>query len=574
MKAFLLVACALSFFWVAYRFYAGWISKVFNENDSTPTPSVRINDNRDYIPTNPLILFGHHFATIAGAGPIIGPTVAVVFGYMPVWLWVVFGTVFIGAVQDYTTLFVSIREKGRSMAEVAHGTLGRLGFFLFIFFTIIMLLLVTSAFLGLTTVSLTSLVPLDSLRISEGGILKTIIKDGQEMAKIGGIASTSVIVLTFISPLIGFMLYIKQISVKIIVPFAAVVGILSIGIGLMFPLTIDPKAWMIILTIYVILASGLPVWLILQPRDFMNSFLLYIGMAILLVGVVGGIFSGVQFNAPAFNIAGGESQLGLIWPFLFITVACGAISGFHSLATGGTTAKQLKLESHAKKIGYGGMILESILAVLVIITITCGLDFNTEFIPIVFDKIAPNPILAFSLAMGKMLNNALGVPVAVGTVTGILMVEGFVITTLDTAVRLNRYLFEELWAILLKNPPRILKSYIFNSVLAAGLMLALCYTNTFKYLWPIFGATNQLLAALALIVVAVWLGVRRKPSLFALIPAGFMMVTTIAALWNLLFNQYLPNEKYILSAAAILMMALSVGVIALGMKSIMKLRMA
>lgn len=572
MNIMLLLVLALPVFYLAYRFYGRFIASVFEEDDSNPTPAITMADGVDYVPTKLTVVFSHHFASIAGAGPIVGPTTAVIFGYIPVWLWVIIGTVFIGAVQDYTALFVSLRERGRSVAEVTDRTLGRFGFILFISFTIVMLLLVTSAFLGLTATALTSLVPLKEMNISEGQtILKTVTgPDGVIKAQIGGIASTSVIIMTICAPLIGFLLYKKQVKVNYASALALLVGIISIIIGVYNPLSLSPNIWMMILTVYVVLAAGIPVWMLLQPRDFTNSFLLYLGMAALFVGVIGGGFSGITMQAPAYNIAAGTKALGMIWPFLFITVACGAISGFHTLVAGGTISKQVSKESDARKIGYGGMLLESLLAVLVILAVAGGLNFDT-YTSIVYPTAkgaASNPILAFSLAMGTLLYNSLGIPISGGTVLGILMVEGFVITTLDTAVRLNRYLFEELWMTLMKKPPAILKSYIFNACLSAGLMFWLGYTNTFKLIWPIFGSANQLLAALALIAVSVWLAYRRKPNLFAIIPAVFMMVTTLDSLWQLLFVKYLPAKNYPLAVTAILLMLLSVGVIVLAVQKL------
>ena len=572
MNIGLLLIFSLPIYFLAYRFYGRFISRVFDENDKTPTPAIFMKDDVDYVPTKLGVVFSHHFASIAGAGPIIGPTVALIFGYMPVWLWVVFGTVYIGAVQDYTALFVSIREKGHSIAEVAGRTLGRFGFFLLISFTIIMLLYVTSAFLRLTVISLTSLVPLESMKVTPGEtILKTVIdSDGILKACIGGIASTSVIIMTLCAPLIGFLLYKKQRSVAMVGLFALIIGILSIIMGVIFPVSLNPQTWMILITFYVIIAAGIPVWVLLQPRDFTNSFLLYLGMCFLFFGVIAGSFLGVKLQAPAFNISNGENILGPIWPFLFITVACGAISGFHALVTGGTISKQISKESDAKKVGYGGMILESLLAVLVILTVSGGLDFatyNSIVNPLAKGAIG-NPILAFSLAMGTLLNKSLGLSVAGGTVLGILMIEGFIITTLDTAVRLNRYLFEELWLVLMSKPPKIFKSYIFNAFISAGLMLLLCYANTFKQIWPVFGSANQLLAALSMVIVSVWLAQRKKASFFTILPAIFMMATTLCALWQMLIKQYLPQNNYALSATAILLILLSVGVIFLSVNKL------
>jgi len=418
MNIGLLLIFSLPVYFLAYRFYGGFISRVFEANDKTPTPAIAMKDGVDYVPTKLAVVFSHHFASIAGAGPIIGPTVALIFGYAPIWLWVVLGTVFIGAVQDYTALFVSIREKGHSIAEIADRTLGRFGFFLLISFTIIMLIYVTSAFLWLTTISLTSLVPLESMKVAPGEtILKTLTdSDGIIKARIGGIASTSVIIMTLFAPLIGFFLYKKQRNVVLVGLFALIIGVFSIIIGVVFPVALNIHIWMVLLTFYVILATGVPVWILLQPRDFTNSLLLYLGICFLFSGIFVGGFLGVKLQAPAFNIANGTNILGPIWPFLFITVACGAISGFHTLVVGGTISKQISRESDAKRVGYGGMILESLLAVLVILTVAGGLDFATynNIINPAAKGAIGNPILAFSLAMGTLLNKSLGIPVAGG----------------------------------------------------------------------------------------------------------------------------------------------------------------
>lgn len=571
MEILSILSVSLLVFFLAYRFYAAYISKTLGLDNSKQTPAHIHNDGVDYVPTKIGVLFSHHFAAIAGAGPIVGPIIAMGFGYMPVWLWVLLGTVLIGAVQDYTTLFVSMREDGRSMADVAHRAMGKWGFLLFISFTIIMLLLVTSAFLKMTTVSLTSLVSLSDMRISPDetlSLLKTTTVNGIIKVQIGGIASTSVIIMTIFAPLIGWLYYKKHYSVTLVSILAFIVCAVSVLVGVHFPVILHQNIWMILLTIYVVIAAGIPVWIILQPRDMINSFLLYIGMVALLVGVVFGCFGNLSMQLPAWNIAQGTSQLGSIWPFLFITVACGAISGFHALVTGGTVAKQVRTEANTKPLGYGGMLLESILAVLVIVTVCAGLS-NATYSEIVFPTVKgveSNPILAFALAMGTMLNNALNLPVAIGTVMGILMVEGFVITTLDTAVRLNRYLFEELWRILMKHPPAILKSYLFNAILSAALMLLMASTNSFKLIWPIFGTANQLLAALSLIVVSVWLAARKKPNMFTLLPAVFMMCTTAYTLFFLLFTNYIPNCKIPLIIAASLLIVLSAGVIILSVR--------
>ncbi len=575
MNAAILMLVGAAFFCLAYRLYGRYISKVFDQDDNRPTPSCTMRDDCDYVPTKPIVLFGHHFSSIAGGGPIIGPTVAMMFGFLPVWLWAVVGSIFIGAVHDMTTLFASVREKGHSVAQIAKSTLGNTGFFLFISFTIVMLLLVTSAFLGLTATALTSLLPLDVLKLDPSQtVVKTLEAGGVVKAKIGGIASTSVIIITAFAPILGFLVYKKGINVYLASLIAIVVCIFSVLVGMEYPITISSNTWMIILCFYTLIAAGVPVWIILQPRDFTNSFLLYAGVAALFVASIAAGLKGVTFNAPVSDLAGGAAKLGPMWPFLFITVACGAISGFHCLVAGGTSSKQIAKESDIIKVGYGGMLLEGLLAIGVLVAVGCGIVFQ-DYVNIVFPTAAgakSNPILAFAAGAGGLLDKGLGLAPVYGTIFGILLVEGFVVTTLDTAVRLNRYLWEELWQAMFTNVPKVMKGYLFNSGLSVICMYLLAYNNAFLALWPAFGSANQLLASLALIAVSVWLVNKGKNAVFTVIPAIFMMITTLYSLVILLIEKYLPKGNYTLALFAVLLIVLSIGVIALSFKKWREIR--
>jgi carbon starvation protein len=274
------------------------------------------------------------------------------------------------------------------------------------------------------------------------------------------------------------------------------------------------------------------------------------------------------------NVTAGSAKLGPMWPFLFITVACGAISGFHCLVAGGTSSKQVSKESDVKKVAYGGMLLEGLLAIGVLVAVGCGIAF-TDFTNIVFPTVAgtkSNPILAFAAGAGGLLDKGLGIPPVYGTIFGILMVEGFVVTTLDTAVRLNRYLFEEMWAAIFKKVPAIMKSYLFNAFITVFLMFILGYYNAFLVIWPIFGSANQLLASLALIAVSVWLVKRGKNVWFTVLPAIFMMATTLYSLVVLLFTKYIPKNNIMLSVVDVLLVILSIGVIILAYKKWKELR--
>ncbi len=561
----LLISSALLF--LGYRIYSRYISKILGEDPSRVTPSVKYNDGQDYIPTRGSVVFAHHFASIAGAGPILGPTLAIMYGVVPVWVWVIIGGIFFGAVHDYTVLFVSIREKGKSIAEIARKSLGDSGFALMIVFTVLMVVLVTSSFLVASATSLTSLVSLEQLRLpADQKILHTVMVDGVSKGRIGGIASTSVIFITLFAPLIGFLCYKKNTSLKLIYPLAIAICVLSIVAGLKVPVSLNVNVWMIVLGIYTLFAAGIPVWLLLQPRDFINVFILYGGILLLICASIGAGLSGVQINAPVLNIADATMKIGLIWPFLFITVACGAISGFHALVAGGTVSKQVTNEKSARTIGFGGMLLESLLAVGVIIALSSGIPFS-DYKDIVFPQQGTsNPILAFSLAFSGLLYKGLHIPMFYGTVFGILMVEGFVATTLDTAVRINRYLFEELWNIIFKNPPKWLKSYVFNSLLSVALMLVFAFTNAFTVIWPVFGTANQLLAALTLVTLAVWLAANRKKNSFILFPAVFMIVTTLFSL-GFLLKKYFTGHNWLLLTVDVLMIALTLALIVVAVKS-------
>jgi carbon starvation protein len=604
MNILVYLLIAIVAYLLAIKVYARSIARWLGENPKIVTPAVQFNDGRDYVPTKRYVVFAHHFSAIAGAGPILGPTMAMLYGFVPAWLWVVLGAILFGAVHDFTTLFISMREGGKSMAEVARRTLGPAGFNLFIGFTIVMIVLVTSSFLSATAISLTSLWPIDKLGGAEAArILHTVevqvpvnpaapsgvVVEGHEipsaagqsgqpvetrtevLGKIGGIASTSVIIITLFSPLLGWLLYRRSIGQLPSYLLASVICIGSVIAGIYYPVMFSPTLWMVIISIYVLFASATPVWVILQPRDFINVQILYGGIILMAISVVVNGLHGAVITAPDWNLAEGTKNLGFIWPMMFITIACGAISGFHSLVAGGTTGKQLSNECDARKVGYNAMLLESALSVCVLLAIGASLSY-VDYKSIVWPTepgIKSNPILGFSLAAGHLFSNALGIPIALGTVFGILLVEGFVITTLDAAVRLNRYLFEELWTILFKNPPKLLRHYWINSLISVILMWVLAYSNAFSTLWPIFGAANQLLAALALLAVASWLLIRGRRYFYALIPALFMVVTTLASL-IILLRGYIAKGNYILIGADVLMLLLSVGVIILVAKTFFK----
>lgn len=554
---------AIVLFVLAYRFYARYLARKMGEKADRPTPAVDKNDGKDFVPTSVPVLFAHHYATIAGAGPIIGPTMGILYGVGPAWLWIVIGGIFFGAVHDFSALFASIREGGQSIAEIARKALGDFGFLLFIAFTGIMLILVTSAFLSLTAISLTSIWPIDKLGLEAGQtLLKVHLVDGRPMGVIGGIASTSVIIITACAPLLGLLIFKRRINTITSFALAIAVCVISVLVGFQWPVSMSSLTWMIIISIYVFIAAGLPVWTILQPRDFINVQILYFGLIVMTLSVIiAGSGGAGTIHMPTFNLAEGQTQMGPVWPILFIIIACGAISGFHALVAGGTTAKQLARESQAKVVGYGAMILESALAVLVILAIASSLKY-ADYMTITWPVAGTgNPILAYALAVGNLAHRALGIPVAFGAIIGILMVEGFVVTTLDSAVRLNRYIFEELWKRIFKNTPVLFSKFWFNSTLAVILMFILAVSNGYKLIWPVFGASNQLLAALSLLAVSAWLRLRGRANWFTLVPAVIMLATTIAALIYYLVEKYIPAGNIALIITDFILLILAFGVV-------------
>ncbi|OGL43550.1 MAG: hypothetical protein A2161_19340 [Candidatus Schekmanbacteria bacterium RBG_13_48_7] len=572
MNIIWLVLIPAPLFFLAYRYYSGYIARSFGEDSSRPTPSVELNDGRDFCPTNSGVVFSHHFASIAGAGPILGPTIAVIYGVFPVWLWLIAGVILIGATHDYTALFISMREKGQSIAQITHDTLGRTAYVIMIGFTIIMLILVTSAFLVASAKALTSLVSLVDMGLApDQTLLKTEISGDVVKGRIGGIASMSVIIITIFAPVLGYMYYRLKFSGWSITPLALGICIISILIGIEKPVILPPVLWMFLLSAYTLVAAGVPVWVLLQPRDFINVFILYGGILVLFLSIIFCGLTGTEIQLPAFSLQEGQHHLGFIWPVMFITVACGAISGFHSLVAGGTVSKQVTSETAARRIGYLGMLLESLFAICVVGALAAGLNAD-QYVKLVFPKTGGgNPILAFSLGMSHLLKQGLNIPLAYGTIFGILMVEGFVATTLDTGVRLNRYLFEELWKTSFKNPPVLLKKFWFNSTLAVVLMLIFGLSNAFNAIWPLFGTANQLLAAFTLIVAAAWMFIRKRKTWFLLIPAVFMTITTVVSLVNLA-AQYIKQGNLILGSADIVLILLTAGLILFSIKLYIHLR--
>lgn len=595
------------------RAYSGILARNFGETPGRPTPAVLRNDRRDYVPTPTPVVFGHHFASIAGAGPIIGPVLALCYGWGPAVVWVVLGGLFVGGVHDYIAAYMSVREGGQSMATIARRLLGRGPFLALMLFLVLMLGLVTAAFLNTSATALVSMLDMGRMRLAADQTLFRVVEvAGQQKVIIGGIASTSVIVITALAPLIGWMYLKKQVAVWKCSLVAIALCIVSIYLGLRMPIGFPETfavagfqvrgtdAWKLILGIYTLVAAGAPVWMFLQSRDFVNVHILYGGIAALFVTVlVAGLRAPAGVAAeplPVFDAQAGYAHLGFFWPALFITIACGAVSGFHSLCAGGTTSKQLTSEAATRHIGYWAMILESFLALGVIAVMMIGTN-RLNYLGDVFPAgKSENPVLGFAAATGAAGHLAFGLPVAAGALAAMIMLEGFVITTLDTAIRLNRYLIEEIWqelfgrfdvyagtraaywtrqdaaaasepapagsggmptSVKIPAPPSrqpiptsglfrwlllLLQRYWVNSALAVGLMIFLAMSGGILQLWKIFATSNQVLAAFVLSIGTVWLLRQGRRVRYLLVPGIFMLLTTTASL-ILLAVHYRPRRS-------------------------------
>lgn len=524
---------------VATRLYPRWIARVFSLNDLDTTPAEDFADGRDYVKSTTPVVFGHHFASIAGAGPIVGPIIALAYGWAWGLAWIVLGGIFFGAVHDMASMCVSLREGGKTIAEIARRTLGNFGYLLFVLFLLIVLSVINAIFLKLSASALSSAYPIADLQLPADQTLLRTFTDasGIVYGRIGGIATTSVILMTLFAPILGWLLTRRGLRVPYAYLLGAAVCVIGVVVGFSAPVSMPTNWWMIILAVYAFIACWVPVWLLLQPRDFMNVQLLYGGLILLIVGA---LVAGVQGETMQIGVStlgeAGPKKSGPLWPIMFITIACGAISGFHSLVATGTTIKQIPRQTDCRRIGYGAMILESFLALLVLVAVgsqLTSIEYSASM------SSAGGAIQTFAIGCGNLFAH-LGINKAIGSVLGILVIEGFLITTLDTALRLARYLCEELWSCLFRGaPPKVLRNPLVNTGVAVALMLLIAYSGeASRVLWPFFGAGNQLIGALTLTTVSLWLLKRRKPYLFTAIPAVFMVVTAVTALGYLVVGEF------------------------------------
>jgi carbon starvation protein len=521
MSALFLAIIAFVVFLGGYIFYGRVLSRLFDVDPQKKTPAHSLYDGRDYVPAKHwMILFGHHFASIAGAGPILGPVIAVViWGWGPAVLWILLGSIFVGGVHDFSSLMISIREKGKSVATVAEHVLSRRAKIFFSIFLWLTLMLVIAVFAA-----------------SAANTLST---------------TPQVVVPTFglivVASVIGVLTYRFNLNLIVSTGIGIVLLFGLIVTGYYVPISASFHFWLICLLGYAFIASVLPVNILLQPRDYMASFVLFFGLA---VGYLGLFIVNPLIKAPL--VIQWHGAQGDLWPMMFVIIACGAISGFHSLVAGGTTAKQLGNERDARKIGYGAMLAEGLLAILAVVAVSAGLYWRGGPSGLVYPDLmrGGNWIGTFGAGYGEITRPILG---AFGMLFGITMLKTFIMTTLDSATRITRYLSEELFGETFGF--RIFKNCYFNTsiVILIALWLSL---GSWQSIWPVFGAANQLVASLALFVVTAWLLSRNKRIRNALYPALFMLLTTVAALVYQLL-QFFDQGKFGLALVAILLLILS-----------------
>jgi len=489
----LLSSCLLCF--LAYRYYGKFLTDRCKLDDSKVTPATEKEDGVDYSPTRASVLFGHHFSSIAGAGPIVGPILAAMyFGWGPTWIWILVGAILVGGVHDFGSTLMSVRNGGRSIADTMRGLVGEGAGKLFMLFVVLALVYVIIVFLDLTA--------------------NTFAKQPAVATASGWFIVVAVI--------FGFLLRSNKFSLGQLALIFFPLTFVGLAVGHYFPMVeLDKSVWIWLTLGYCFIAAVLPVGLLLQPRDFLSAGFLY---AILGVGLIGMLLSGETIQMPAFS--GWESEkLGMLMPFLFITVACGACSGFHSIVSSGTTSKQIKKESDIRRISYGGMLVEGVLAVFAMGCVAVLTMSEREA--------GGTPVGIFATGASKFFA-AVGIPLQLGAEFAMLAISTFLLTTLDTCTRLTRFLIEELFSW------RSEASRYLGTALALSLPCILVFQQfpgadgtlqpAWKAIWPLFGATNQLLAALALLTFVVYLKASKVGYRFALLPALVMIVMPMTAL--------------------------------------------
>lgn len=498
-----------------YIFYGRWLARKWGVDNNRKTPAVEINDGLDYVPTKKQVVFGHQFASIAGAGPINGPIQAAVFGWVPVLLWCLLGGVFIGAVQDFSSMYASVRNKGRSIGIIIENYVGKTGKRLFLLFVYFFSILVVAAFSDIVAKSF----GIDASFTEQVNHANTQV------------AMTSTLFI-FVAVAFGFFIKYKQPGTALNTALSILLLVACVAIGCLFPvIQLSVNTWMILVFIYILIASVTPVWALLQPRDYLNSYLLIFMIAAAVVGI---FIDNPPMQLPAFT--GFTTSAGSLFPILFVTVACGAVSGFHSLVSSETASKQVEKESDMLPISYGAMLVESLLGVIALIAV--GSISVGGQIP------AGTPQVIFATAVSGFLSK-LHIPSDVSFTLISLAISAFALTSLDSVARVGRLSFQELFLDKEDEDPEKLpgwKKILTNKWVATIIVLIPSFALAkvgYQTIWALFGSANQLLSVLALAAVAVYLKKVKKSNRMMFIPMFFMLAVTLVALIQLIINNIL-----------------------------------
>lgn len=521
MNGLLLLGLSALILVVAYLFYGRYLVKTWGIDPKATTPAVAKEDGTDFVPTNKWSVFAHQFSSIAGAGPVTGPVMAMMFGWLPAFLWVIVGGVFFGAVQDFGALYASVKTEGKSMGQIIEKYIGRKGKKLFFLFCWIFTLIVIAAFADMVA-----------------GTFNGISADGAKLAPNASAASISIL---YVFVAMAFGLFLKKVKLeglpKVILGIALIIAMLALGI--MFPVYATKTTWIYVVFVYIFFASVTPMWLLKTPRDYLTTFL-FIGM--IVAAVIGVFVSNPTITTPAF--AGFKSASGsYIFPTLFVTIACGAVSGFHSLVSSETSSKLVENEKDMLQVGYGSMLLESLLAILVIV-IVCALP-NLKASGVLDSTLAnmaladtATPFTKFSAGVTGLVAQ-LGLPQSWGLCIMTMFVSALALTSLDAVARISRMSFQEFFEVEEGQEPSGLVKVLTNKYvstitsLVCGYLLSLGgYVN----IWPLFGSANQLLAAMVLISLAVFLKVTGRKGFMLYIPMVLMFIVTMTALVQAIYG--------------------------------------
>lgn len=510
MNGIIIMIFAIVVLVAGYVFYGKWLAKKWGVDPNRKTPAYEMQDGVDYVPTDKQVVFGHQFASIAGAGPINGPIQAAVFGWVPVLLWCLIGGIFIGAVQDFSSMYASVRNKGRSIGVIIELYVGKVGKRLFLLFVYLFSMLVIAAFADIVA---------KSFGVNAGADASIQLANSQ-------VATVSTL---FIVVAVAFGIFLKTVkpgtTVNTIV--SIVLLILCIAVGYLCPfLKFSTNVWLYLVFLYILIASVTPVQYLLQPRDYLNSYLL---VAMIAAAVIGIFVSNPTMNLPAFT--GFTAATGSMFPILFVTVACGAVSGFHSLVSSETASKQVKNENDMLPISYGAMLVEVLLAVIAIIAAGAVADAMTGALP------AGTPQQIFSTAVASFLSG-IGIPNQLSFTLISLAVSAFALTSLDSVARVGRLSWQELFLDDDEDEASMAswKKILTNKWVATIIVLIPSYLLGqvgYAEIWALFGSANQLLSVLALAAVAVFLKKTNKDNKMMFIPMFFMLAVTVVALIQL-----------------------------------------